>query len=202
VDASQSDAVSPQKVATANAGGRIAIAVVASKDGTLGFDVTSTTPDTDWKNSYSNGAKLVAISKLQHFDNAHLSTATTSSNPDYVPNPTTGGLHRQTVSTNTTASYQVGNSKCVAFTPFDWPLGSALGSGKYSFTKVINFDPQGVARIRQNVSTPDTIVQYMEIGLLPAHGSVYVPTPSATNPGNVAAIQVNGMTGSTRIYRP
>jgi prepilin-type N-terminal cleavage/methylation domain-containing protein len=190
--------------------GKVVIAVVASKDGTLGFDVTSSTPDTDWKTNYSNynGVKgnavnLVAISKLQSFDHAHLSSASTASSPDYIPNPPAGNnLHRETVSTNGTSSYQLGNSQCKSITPFDWPLGSALGSGQYSFTKVINFDPQGVARIRTK-SDPDTIVQYMEIGLMPAHGSTYVPPPTNSSTfGNVAAIQINAMTGANRVYRP
>jgi prepilin-type N-terminal cleavage/methylation domain-containing protein len=174
--------------------GMIVMAVVASKDGTRGYDATnSNLPSPSAWTNYNNGASLVAISRLQSFSNAHL-----AANFSDIPN--SGGSARQTV--GGAGTYIIGNTSCSSVTPFDWPLGSAIGSGQYSFTKVINFDPQGVARI-QYAGNQDTIAQYMEIGLQPAHGSTFTPTPAAPlPPGNVAAIQVDGMTGSNRVYRP
>jgi hypothetical protein len=75
-----------------------------------------------------------------------------------------------------------------------------LGSGQYSFVRVINFDPQGVARI-QYATNADEIVTYIDIGLQQTHANLATPTPSST-PGNVAAIQIDCMTGTTRLYRP
>ena len=72
-------------------------------------------------------------------------------------------------------------------------IGSAIGSGLYSFQKVVNFDPQGIARI-QYATERDAIVEYMDIGLQQTHGT--------TVSSNVAAIQIDGMSGTTRIYRP
>ena len=175
-DASRLASANPQTPGT----GRIAVAVVASKDGTRGYDATSTGLGTPpWPDN--KGTTLVAISPLKHFENVHLAPS--------LPNQ--GGLSRPTISPG---NYSLGNTNSI--TSFDWPLGNATGAGQYSFTKVINFDPQGVPRIQTSVNA-DTVVTYMEIDLIPTHGN-NVPTTSS----NVAAIQVNGMTGATRIYRP
>ena len=184
VDSSKDPSVKPQ-VATADptVGGRVAVAVVASKDGTRGYDVTSgSLPNPAWSDT-NLAANLMAIGKLQRFENLHLA-------PKFSTIPNSGGTTRPSVSSG---NYQIGNSACSSVTPFDWPIGSAIGSGQYSFQKVVNFDPQGVARIQTSGNT-DTIGQYMEIGLQQTHG---------TNlSSNVAAIQIDCMSGTTRIYRP
>src|SRR6266436_4842765 len=60
VDVSQDASVSPQISGT----GRVAIAIVASKDGTRGYDITNLSlPNPAW-NNYNNGANLVAVGKL------------------------------------------------------------------------------------------------------------------------------------------
>ena len=183
-DVSKLPSANPQTVGV----GRVAVAVVASRDGTRGYDASNGTLGSPscWAN-YNLGSNLIAISKLQYFDNIHLA-------PLFSTLPNSGGLARPSVSS---ATYMIGNSASTSVTPFDWPLGSTIGAGQYSFTKVINFDPQGVARI-QTTGNQDGIVTYMEIGLIPTHGN----SAPATTPANVAAIQIDGMTGATRIYRP
>src|SRR5439155_24028108 len=70
VDITNDPSVSPQTAGN----GRIAIAIVASKDGTRGYDVTnSSLPNPAWT-SYNSGANLLAVGKLQHLENAHLAT--------------------------------------------------------------------------------------------------------------------------------
>jgi len=169
--------------------GLLAVAVVASKDGTVGYDIN--TPST-WAGSYVNGVakNLTTLGKVQQFENVHLA-------PLFSTIPNQGGTKRPTVSSG---SYQLGNttstpnpSKCV--TPFEMPLGKGIDQGDYHFKRVINFDPQGVARIRYSTD-PDAIVEYMEIGLQQTHGNVVSGGP------NVAAIQLDCMTGSVHIYRP
>jgi prepilin-type N-terminal cleavage/methylation domain-containing protein len=130
--------------------------------------------------TYGTGAALLTpVSPLQHFENMHMAgTALTSS----------GNMARPPVS----ASYQLGNSSFPSVTPFYWPIGSASGSAQYSFAQVIEFDPQGTAF----PSGATTMVQYMELGLQQTHGTAV----SAISNG--AAVQIDGMTGSTRIYRP
>jgi len=178
VDASLDAAVSPQ----ISGAGRVAIAIVASKDGTRGYDITNTNlPNPAWTN-YNNGANLVAVGKLQYLENIHLAGALSMA----------GNMARPNISSN---NYLIGIAPA-SVTPFDWPLGSALNGGQYSFQKVINFDPQGVARIQYSTNT-DTISAYTEVGLQQTHGTAV----DVNNP-NVVAIQVSGVGASVKIYRP
>lgn len=160
--------------------GRVAVAVVASRNGTSNY---GTTPG-NWSSLYANGSFLTAISPLQHFENVHLSATAFG---------TTGSMNRPPVS----SALQVGNDAFASATPFTWPLGNSLpsSSAQYSFSKVIEFDPQGAAWY-QSSSNVNTIVQYIEICLQPARGAVVLPG------SDIAAIQIDGMTGSTHIYRP
>jgi hypothetical protein len=184
VDASKDSSISPQIAGI----GRLAIAIVASRDGTRGYDTAnSSLPNPAWTN-YANGANLVAISKLQRFESVHF--ATTLNGFGNQP-PTSGNMARPYIISN---NYVIGNAP-TSVTPFDWPLGSGLNAGQYSFQKVINFDPQGVARIQYSTNT-DGIGAYMEVGLQQAHGTVVPSSP------NVAALQIDCMTGATRKYRP
>src|SRR5207248_6792773 len=120
VDISKDPLASPQTAGI----GRIAVAVVASRDGTRGYDVTSSSlPNPAWTN-YSNGGNLLPIGKLQHFENVHLAT---SVNGFGKQPPTSGNMARPYIQSN---YYVIGTSEsttCV--TPFDWPLGSALNAG-------------------------------------------------------------------------
>jgi type II secretory pathway pseudopilin PulG len=178
VDASLGTSINPQ----INGIGRIAIATVASKDGTRGYDITNTSLSNPAWTNYNNGANLVAVGKLQYLDNIHLAGVLT----------TAGNMARPTVSSD---NYIIGNAP-PSVTPFDWPLGSALNGGQYSFQKVINFDPQGVARIQYSTNT-DIISLYTEVGLQQTHGATF----DANGP-NVAAVQLSGVGGSVTIYRP
>jgi prepilin-type N-terminal cleavage/methylation domain-containing protein len=184
VDISNDASVTPQTTGT----GRVAVAIVASKDGSRGFDVVNPA----WIANYSTGTKvvtnLVAISKLQRLENVHL--ATTLNGFGHQP-PTTGNMARPYIISN---NYVVGNAP-TSLTPFDWPVGSPLDAGQYSFKKVIYFDPQGVARI-QYAGNEDVIVSYMEVGLQQTRGTALSSSP------NVAALQVDCMTGAIRTYRP
>jgi len=177
INASTSPSASSQTTGT----GRVAVAVVASKNGTSNY---STNPDiaSSWASGYANGTQLTPISKLQYFENMHLAGTALGS---------TGNMARPPVA----SSFQVGNSSFNSLTPFDWPLGKAIGGGQYSFVKVIEFDPQGVAWY-QSPSNTNTMVQYLEIGLQQTNGVVI------SQSSNGAVIQIDGMTGSTRIYRP
>ena len=185
VDVSRASTTTPQVAGN----GRVAIAVTASRNGTRGYDASSSSLVSPCWSNYNNGANLVALNKLQYFENVHLST-------NFSAIPVTGNLARPSPVYGGT-DYTLGNTNLSSVTPFDWPLGAAIGSGQYSFTKVINFDPMGVPRIQLS-SNQDGIVAYMEIGLIPTHGNA-VP---GTTPANIAAIQIDGMTGTTRIYRP
>jgi prepilin-type N-terminal cleavage/methylation domain-containing protein len=180
------DAV-PQKAATSTAGGRLALAAVAVRDGTRGYSLLSTLPNPAWT-SYNNGASLVALGNIEIFDNIHLTALGAP--------PTDGPMARPSV----TATYVLGSASSKSVTPFAWPLGSTLAGGQYYFEKVIQFDPQGTARIQYSTNQ-DNVVHWMEIGLQQTHGSA-IPALPAAGTGPVAAILIDGMTGSVRVYRP
>jgi hypothetical protein len=146
------------------------------------------------------------------FQNIHLIDLQTS------PMPASGGMARPPVS----QYYDIPNANCYSGAGFAWPLGTYLSGGtplaQYYFNrngtynllpKVIEFDPQGSARIitTQPSSTSallDAIPQYIEIGLEPSHGAVAAAAPAdqVHNPGQIAAIQIDGMSGAIRTYRP
>src|SRR5438445_12247205 len=65
VDSSIDFSVSPQISTGDTPYGRVAVAVVASKDGTSQYQYATTDQGTDWKANYGNGAHLVAVGKLQ-----------------------------------------------------------------------------------------------------------------------------------------
>jgi prepilin-type N-terminal cleavage/methylation domain-containing protein len=196
VDSSVDPSASPQVTLGAAPYGRVTVAVVASKDGTRQCQYTTSNQGNDWTGNYSNGAHLVAIGKLQRYENLHFLGLNF---PSWLPSshPGSNMARYQPV-----ASYTLGvvpNS----VTPFAWPLGAALNSGQYQFNKVINFDPTGVARIAYTTNA-DEIVSAMEIDLLPTHGTALSPTPTPFNQdvGNQAAIQIAPMSGEIRVYRP
>jgi len=156
--------------------GRVVVATVASKSGTRGYDLT-------------NPASLIAsnltpIGKLQRFDNIHMA-------PLFSSLPNSGGLSRPTITGGTGGTfYIIGSDACQSKTPFCWPVGA---TAQYTFIRVLYFDPQGIARIQS--AQQDDIALYMEIGIQPVRGNV-------VKSDNNAAIQIDGMTGATRIYRP
>lgn len=186
VDASTPPENTPQKPGF----GRVALAAIASKDGTPQFD--SHDVNASWQKNYQNGREqFVAISKLFVFENLHL--AESLGEP-----PATGGMSRIKLS----SSYLLGNPDVKSLTPFAWPLGNSLNASKatYTFEKVIMFNPQGLARIQSK--NGQILEEYWEIGLQQMRGTSVPAKPSDPNVGNHAAIQVVGLTGATRVFRP
>lgn len=181
VDAGQDPSSPSQRTGT----GRVALAVIASKDGTKIYDDTD--PAQSWAAAYGTGGRLVQIGKLIKIENAHLAESLGAI-------PGSGNMARPAVS----AGYQLGNAECVSLVRFSYPLGKTLDNGQYNFQKVIQFDPQGAARIVQGFSN----YAPMEICLQQSRGSVLPPILGNANVGNHAAVQVDGMTGAIRLYRP
>jgi prepilin-type N-terminal cleavage/methylation domain-containing protein len=178
----------PQTPANGSGGGRLAMAAVAVRDGTRGYGLLSTLSSPAWS-AYNRGAALIPLGKLEVFENVHLAASLGKSSE-------TGSMTRPAVS----GSYVVGNPACKSITPFSWPLGTDIGAGQYTFDKVIQFDPQGVARIQYSTNQ-DNIVEWMEVALQQTHGSS-IPTEPVSPTGAIAAVQIDGMTGAVRVYRP
>ena len=198
--------VSPQVTTGVTPYGRVAVAVVASKDGTRHFNYTTSNQGADWQANYGDATKaeyrgghLTAVGKLQRFENLH------SIPVDFGSwTPTTYPNSKMARYQPTGPPYILGNAASTSVTPFTWPLGSPLDSDyQYRFDRVIYFDPTGIARIA-TANNADAIVSVMEIDLLTTHGTVPSQTPSPFNQdmGNHAAIQIAPMSGEIRVYRP
>ncbi len=160
--------------------GRVVVAVVASRDGSNNFDASG--------NWVGNG-NLIALSGLRHFDNVHLadfSGLSTSSGPMAA---------RQTI----TASGSLGNSGVGATALITWPLTGS--SPQYSFSKVIQFNPQGTASL-ENGTTPNGVPGWMEIALQPVNGNAAPAAVNDVSKGDIAAVQIDGVTGTINTYQP
>src|SRR5881296_2365866 len=199
VDSSIHPSVSPQITTGDKPYGRVAVAVVAAKDGTSQYQYATTDQGTDWKANYANGTHLVAVGKLQTYENLHFVPVDFGSwSPGAHPNSKVARYQP------TGPPYILGNALSSSVTPFTWPLGSPLGSGyQYRFDRVINFDPTGIARIATSTNG-DAIPHVMEIDFQPSHGTVFQPLPADFNQdvGNNAVIQLGTTSGAVRVFRP
>jgi len=194
VDASVNPSVSPQVTTGGTPYGRVAVAVVVSKDGSRQFQYATSGQGSDWTANYPNGAHLSAVGKLQAYANLHFVPVNF---PAWAPS---------SHPTSNMARYQPSNSTynlvtSSSTTPFTWPLGSPLSGGQYRFDKVINFDPQGVARIATGTNA-DEVANVMEIDFQQAHGTVTPTPPTNQDVGNHVVIQIDPSSGAIRVYRP
>lgn len=182
VDMNQDPEVAPQKQGV----GRIVIAIMASRDGTRGYDFNR--PAASWRNS--NEGHLFAISKLRRFDGVHLAAS-------LGPPPENGPMGKVSGREDVGQYYRLGHPACRSVTPLEDP--GHLGRNR--FEKVIHFDPQGVARI-QYESNGDELKQFMELGIQAIDGTRIPSLPSDANIGLHSAIQIDCMSGTVRVYRP
>jgi prepilin-type N-terminal cleavage/methylation domain-containing protein len=143
--------------------GRVAIQLFSSLNGTL--DLTP--------------ANLMAVGRLQAFDNVHLAPPTTN----------TGTLaNRMPPPALPTAAYIVGDSLPASTSP--------IVSGNYTFTQVMAFNPQGEIYL-PTTTPPTTSLQFLEVDLQQSNGAA-VPTPPSNNQ---SAIQIDGLVGAVSVYR-
>lgn len=197
---------STQPKATAGSG-RLVISVVASRSGARYSDavIDDTSPAAFGAGEPSNEVPLAQISKLIKVHNIHVDalndTLSTGSknNPKRPPVP---------------AAYQVGDAQFATHvgsalenpTSFTYPLTTVGGNQtpQYTFTKIIEFNPQGEAsKIAENVFTGPGPQERMEIALRPAHGSAVDARYSGNANLNAAAVlQVEGITGQVQIFQP
>ena len=154
--------------------GRVVICSVASADGTLPY--TATAP------AAIPGANLILASKLLKIDNLHLVTFPVTVGGVAIPSP------------GATANLSIGSTTPAApsLTSFTYPL---TGTTQYTFTKALQFSPQGEARV-DNSSATYPLVPVIELGLQSTHGS----TIDATSV-NLVSIQVTGVGGDVVVYR-
>ena len=124
VDSSIDPSVCPQISTGDTPYGRVALAVVASKDGTSQYQFATTDQGTDWKANYANGAHLVAVGKLQTYEHLHFVPVDFGSwSPGAHPNSKMARYQP------TGPPYILGNAASTSVTPFTWPLGSPCEDG-------------------------------------------------------------------------
>ena len=186
--------------------GRIEMEVIYSKTGTRPYQnlFTSAAAMNSWLTSYyGTGASFLPVAKLVTIPNIHL--VDLQYNGTAALNmPATGGMVRPSLGNNG-YYYDISNANGISFNSIAWPLGRP--GFQYFFKNVIEFDPQGCARLFSTSnpalsSFPDSIPQYIEIGLQPAHGNLAAGTPAnqTANAGEIAAIQINGLGSAVHIY--
>jgi type II secretory pathway pseudopilin PulG len=167
----EQDGINP----TSNNGvGQVALGIVASVNGLRPYSSSPLTP------SALSASNITPVGKVKYFVNLHLT--------NYSTVGTNGNLARTTppdvdmgTNTNSVTTFQIPPS----------------GAAKYFFKRVVEFDPQGVARYQTSSTTFDSSIKnYLEIPLMTARGNKAI-----TNP-NTAAIQIDGITGAIRLYRP
>ncbi|MEI9999202.1 MAG: prepilin-type N-terminal cleavage/methylation domain-containing protein [Verrucomicrobiota bacterium] len=150
--------------------GQVVIAVVPRADGTKLYSALNPSSQ-----MLLSAAGLTQAAKLLKIDNLHLDVLGAAA----VPRPSVPA-----------ATYQVGSTSFASQCNFQYPPAAATPT--YTFTRVIQFNPQGDA-----TRIADSPTQVMEIGLRPAHGGT-VATASA----DVAAIQIAGIGGHVTTYYP
>ena len=138
--------------------------------------------------------RLVQVNKLLRINNMHLKTAVLNDtvfpsggssvgNPAFIARPAVSGTNAQIGDVSPAASMR----------PFQYPVGNGA-SPQYTFNKVVQFNPRGEALVN-NTNFPAT--QIIEVGLQLTHGSAV-----ASNDTNVEAVQVTGIVGNVKIFRP
>ena len=157
--ASQNTSATPQTSGT----GRVILAVVASRSGLRPYNISSAPNLATWATSgYGTGGAFIPVGPILQCPNLHLVDLQNSGSQP----PTSGKMARPVIPLPSTASASPNLSYpgSAAANPFGWPLGVAFSSAQYTFTKVIEFDPQGSARII-SASLLDALPQEVELGL-------------------------------------
>jgi prepilin-type N-terminal cleavage/methylation domain-containing protein len=158
--------------------GRIVMSVVASKDGTIVYDLNNL--------AAIDPTRLIQLGKLSKIDNAHLASfadGTGSGSTFDTRPPVTYGTARIGDTTPPNAS----------LTPFQYPVGNPAAAPQYTFVKAVQLSPTGEARIDNDNYTLKTVA---EIGLQSTHG----PVVDVSNHNDIA-IQFSAISGDTKIYR-
>lgn len=167
--------------------GALVVWVVASNDGTRIYkdtftpsNLSASSPDRIDKPA----TNLSGVTKLLRFEGVHMADVYSSVK---APTPEDDNKIDNSLFENHKAH---GGTMVLNPTTFGYPLGST--SPKYSFVRILEFNPRGEAsKIVTVVDPPPTQIG---LGLQPARGNLPMNT-------NAAAILVNCASGATQIYR-
>ena len=123
---------------------------------------------------------LIQVGKMMTLDNVHIGDTGTPTNDgtDFESRANVDSDHRISTSPNTPYPFTVQQT---------------------TFNKWIQFSPRGEALVHGGSFN---IVEDTEVGVLPTHGTALAVRQSGNSwLGNVAAVQIKGFAGNTRIYR-
>ena len=123
-------------------------------------------------------SNITPIGRVKYFGNIHLT--------NWAKVGTNGNMARQAPDVDLGA---IANATTFQIPP--------TGTAKYRFRTVVEFDPQGVARCQSNAASLNSVINYLEIPLMTARGN-----QAMNNSSNTAVIQIDGITGAVRLYRP
>jgi prepilin-type N-terminal cleavage/methylation domain-containing protein len=206
LDRSQNSLANPQVPGNGTTtGGRVALSIVATTDGTS--DNSSI-----WS---ATGANLTQVRQVQTFDFFHIANTSAASQTSFLTSATsTGNMAAKPPSIPTTTWINMVTTVPIpaaaapsATAAFSIPLGSntTTSSGKYNFnnanTQIICFNPQG------EVLLNGAAFQRLEIDVQATTG-VTTPAPPANmakvanGKNQHAALLIDGVTGSVTVYRP
>lgn len=167
--------------------GQVAVAVVGSTGGSRPYG------NTPGPLSDTGTSPVTLITRPQIFDNLHIASAADLTNGNMAARPASSTMGF--VDLGSVMNTGAGKSTVT----FQWPLS---GAAKYTFDEVvIEFSPQGSARFQVQSTFSGNIPSYLELPLLPAHGTM-IPTGAELAKANEAALQIDGTTGVVEMYRP
>lgn len=181
VDAREADDQNPVVGVSESMGGRIYAAIVASNDGSLGYEMNRPEP---LKSEF-----LVPLGKIRKFEGVHLVDLSP------LPIPAEGEMARRKV---INPKFHLGNDASVSATPFSLPTGES--HNLMTFDRVIQFDPRGAASLV--LSDKESYVDCFELGLQKQRGSGVPKSLEESNLKEIMAIQIDGITGNIQSYRP
>jgi len=187
--------------------GRLVMSVVASQNGERYSDstVNASTPAAFGTGAPSNTVNLVQISKLIKVSNVHAGTLNDGLSSNSLNNPKRPPVQPAYQVGDTTFGGHV-NAPSLNPTSFTYPLAIAgsTQTPQYTFTKIIEFNPQGEAsKIVENVFTGPGPQDRMEIAFQPTHGSSLDARYTGINSTKAGAVvQVEGITGQVQMFKP
>lgn len=156
--------------------GYLYVAVVAAIDGSK--NITRVDPS-----SGATVTNLLAVQKLVKIQNIHV----TNLNVNWVP--AASSTLTQTLAGRPLADDCLDDENASIVSPY------AFSMFNYTFYKTLSFSPRGEAEM--DVTTPGVLQHLIEVGLLPTYGGVINAQTK-----NIVALQISGLSGNVKIYRP
>ena len=178
--------------------GRVVISIVAAKSGESYSDSTidAAHPAAFGAGDTSNQVSLMFVDKLKKIDNIHIGSLNTGGT-NTPPRPAVPAAYQVGDATfGTHDTYSAGS--VTNPTTFSFPL-STSGVPQYTFTKIIEFNPQG-----EPGKVVDSVVNgpqsWLEVAIQPTHGNVVDPKYAGTTKAAVALL-MEGVTGRVEMFR-